>query len=93
LALIVASIFFVCLNCIIAKYNVDVWCRNTDNYDLAMLHLRDSHRNGMYSSAAHYIFTFVSIVVNLLFLGCIGQLSMLYEEKKEQLVRKKLKSD
>ena len=37
IVLAIANIFFICFNCLATKYNYDVWCRDSDNYELAAL--------------------------------------------------------
>ena len=54
------------------KYNSDVWCRNSENYEL-MVDKADQYGN--YKSYAHYLLTLMNILANsaaLLFTMSLG---------------------
>ena len=71
----------IALNFSICKYNSDTWCRNSTNYRLAEMYLRNETLQGFYSGTAHYVFTFLNIGIYAASLICVFSLSNVYRSR------------
>lgn len=72
LGLLASCIMIIFLNFSLCKYNSDVWCRVSDNRELAEMYMRNTNLKGFYSGTAHYCFTFMNLGIYAASLFCVA---------------------